>query len=39
MGQDIAEEMLATISDAAEIVVTEPATRARATVPVRPAGS
>jgi hypothetical protein len=30
---------LATISDAAEIVVTGPATRARATVPVQPAGS
>jgi hypothetical protein len=30
---------LATISDAAEIVVTGPATRARATVPVHPAGT
>ena len=30
---------LATVPDAAEIVVTGPATRARATVPVHPAGS
>jgi hypothetical protein len=30
---------LATISDMAEIVVTGPATRARATAPVHPAGS
>ena len=30
---------LATIPDAAEIIVTGPATRARATVPVHPAGS
>jgi len=30
---------LATVPDAAEIVVTGPATQARATVPVHPAGS